>query len=98
MRGQQLPQYFFQHSIRFFQRVMVPKPDYAKTHRFKTRCSLSIAHSLLGMLAAVQFNYQFSLKADEINDVRRNRMLSPKLESAEVAILQMQPQPRFGVG
>ncbi len=98
MRGQQLPQYFFQHSMRFFQRVIVPKPDDPKTHRFKTRRSLGVAHHLLGMLAAVQFHYQFSLKADEINDVRRDRMLSPKLESAEVAILQMQPQPRFGVG
>ena len=98
MRGQQLPQYFFQHSIRLFQRVIVPKPDNAKPHRFKPSCSLSIAHSLLGMLAAVQFHDQFSLKADEVNDVRRDRMLSPKLESADVAILQMQPQPRFGVG
>ena len=98
MRGQQLPQYFFQHSIRLFQRVMVPKPDHPKTHRFQTGCSLSIVHNLLGMLAAVQFHDQFLLKADEINDVRRDRMLSPKLESAEVAILQMQPQPRFRVG
>ena len=98
MRGQQLPQYFFQHSIRLFQRIVIPKPDYAKPHRFKTRRSLGVARKLLGMLAAVQFHYQFSLKADEINDVRRDRMLSPKLESAEVAILQMQPQPQFGVG
>jgi hypothetical protein len=91
VRGQQLPQYFFQHSIRFFQRVMIPKSDYAKSHRFEPDCSLSIAHSLLGVLAAVQFYDQFSFKADEINDIRRYRMLSPKLESAEVAILQMQP-------
>ncbi len=70
MRGLQLPQYFFQHSIRFFQRVIVPKPDYVKAHQFKPSCSLSIAYSLLGMLATVQFHDQSSLKADEINDVR----------------------------
>jgi hypothetical protein len=98
VRGHQLPQYFFQHSIRSFQRVIVPKPNYAKPHRFETPCSFSIARSLLDMLAAIQLHYQFSFKADEINDVRRYRMLSPKLKSAEVAILQMQPQPQFGVG
>jgi hypothetical protein len=50
------------------------------------------------MLSPIQFHYQSLFKADEINDVRWNRMLSPKLESGEIAVFQMQPKPQFRVG
>ncbi len=50
------------------------------------------------MLSAIEFDDEPLFEADEIDDVRRNRMLSPKFESPEAAILQMQPYPRLGVG
>ena len=50
------------------------------------------------MLPAIEFHYQLSFNADEINDVWWDRMLSPKLESAEVAVFQLQPKPQFRVG
>ena len=93
VRGIQLPQNFLQHNVGLFQRGIIPKPDDPKTFRFKTSCSLGIADSLLGMLPAIQLHDQLSLKADEIYDVWWNRMLSPKLESAKVAIFQLQPEP-----
>ena len=98
MRGMQLTQNFLQHSVGLFQRVIIPKPDYPKAFRFKIRCSLGIARSLLRMLPAIKLYYQLLFKADEINDVWRDRMLSPKLESAEVAVFQSQPKPQFRVG
>ena len=98
MRGRQLTQNFLQYNICLFQRVIIPKPDYPKTFRFKTSCSFGVAGRLLGMLPAIEFHYQLFFKADEINDVRWNRMLSPKLESAEVAVFQPQPKPQFRVG
>ena len=98
MRGMQLTQNFFQHSIRSFQRIIIPKPDYPKAFRFKTSGSLGIARSLLRMLPAIKLYYQLLFKADEINDVWWNRMLSPKLESAEVAVFQLQPEPQLRVG
>ena len=98
MRGIQLTQNFLQHSVGLFQRVIIPEPDYPKAFRFKTSGSLGIAGSLLGMLPAIQFHYQLLSKADEINDVWWNRMLSPKLESAEVAVFQLQPEPQLRVG
>ncbi len=87
MRGMQSTQNFLQHSFGLFQHVIIPKPDYPKAFRFKISCSLGIAGNLLGMLSAIQFHYQILFEADEINDVWWNRMLSPKLESAEVAVL-----------
>ena len=98
MRGIQLPQNFLQHSVRLFQRGIIPKPDDPKAFRFKTHCSIGIAGSLLGMLPAIQFHYQLLFRADEINDVRWNRMLAPKLESTKVAVFQLQPEPHFRVG
>jgi len=50
------------------------------------------------MLSAIQLDYQLLYETDEINDIWRNRMLPSKLESAEVAVLQSQPQPQFCVG
>ena len=98
MRSLQLTKNFLEHDIGLFQCVIIPEPDYPKTLRFKISCSLAIANSLLGVLPAIQLHYQLLFQADEINDVRWNRMLAPKLESAEVAVLQMQPKPQFRVG
>ncbi len=98
MRGKQLTQNFFEYSIGLFQRLIVPEPNYPKTFRFKIRCSLCIASSPLGVLPAIEFYYQLLLKADKISDVRWNRMLSPKLEPAQIAVFQLQPEPQFRVG
>ena len=87
-----------QHDICLSQRVIVPKPDDPKAFRFKDGCSFCITRLLFGMLPAVELHDQLLFKADEIHDVRWNRMLPPKLESAEVAVFQMQPKPQFRIG
>ena len=97
MRGIQLTKNFLEYSIGSFQRIIIPKPDHPKSFRFKTSGSLAIASSLFRMLPAIQFHYQFLFEADEINDVRWNRMLPPKLESGEVAVFQLQPEAQFRV-
>ncbi len=98
MRGIQLTKNFLEYSIGTFQYVIIPKPDYPKSFRFKKSGSLGIAGSLFRMLPAIQFYYQLLFETDEINDVRWKRMLSPKLELAEVAILQVPPKAQFRVG
>jgi hypothetical protein len=94
----QLSKYFFQHSIGLLQCFIIPEADYPKAFRLKKNCSFGIARDLLCMLPAIQFHYQLLFDTDEINYVRWNRMLPPKLESAEVAVFQLQPQPQFRVG
>ena len=98
MRGRQLTQNFLQHSAGSFQCVIIPNPNYPKAFRFKTSRPLCIADSLIEVLSAIQLHYQLLFKADEINDVRWNRMLPPKLESAKVAVFQLQPEPHFRIG
>ncbi len=98
MRGRQLTQYFLEHRISLFQRIIIPKPDHPKALRLKICRPLGIAAGVLRMLPAVDFHYELLIKADKIGDVRRNRMLAPKLESAEVAVFQSQPKPQFRVG
>ena len=98
MRGLQVTKYFLEHNIRLLQRIIIPEPDYPKALRLETSCSPGIAINLFGVLPAIQFHYQLLFEADEINDVRRNRMLAPELESTEIAVFQMQPKPQFRVG
>ena len=94
----QLTQYFFQNSISLLQCVIIPEANYPKPLRFKTGGSFGIAVRLLEMLPTIQFHYDFPFKADEIHDVGWNRMLPPKLESAEITVFQVQPKPQFRVG
>ncbi len=98
MRGTQLSKYFFQHSIGLLQRYIIPESDYPKTLRLKKSCSFGIACGLFCMLSAIQLHNQLLFETDEINDVGWNRVLPPKLESAEVSVFQLQPQPQLRVG
>ena len=86
MRGIQLMQYFLQHSISLSKRIIIPESNHPETFRLKISSSFCVAGHLLDVLPTVQLHYQLLFKANEIRDVRWNRMLSPKLEAGEVAI------------
>ena len=83
MRGSQETQDFFQHDISLFQRVVrySQKAEVSKAMQL----ALPVQHS-----ASAEFHYQALPKNDEINDVQGNRRLSPKIESAKIAILKAQ--------
>jgi hypothetical protein len=49
------------------------------------------------MLASVNLDDQSCFNTNEVANVRRDRVLAPKLEAAELAISQEMPQPPFGV-
>jgi hypothetical protein len=98
VRGIQLSKYFFKHSICLLQYFIIPEANNPIPFRLKKSCSIGIACRLFRMLPAIQLNNQLLFETDEINDVWWNRVLPPKLESAEVAVLQLQPQPQFRVG
>jgi hypothetical protein len=51
-----------------------------------------------GVLAAINFDNQASLKGDEINNVSPDGCLSSKLDAFQVFAFQMKPKAIFGVG
>ena len=81
-----MTQNFFQNCIGVLQCIVIPKADYPKAFRLKISRSFGIAGSHLSMLPAIEFHYKLFSKADEINDIWWNRMLSSKFESAESTI------------
>ena len=98
MRGSQLTQNFIEHHICLLQSVVIPEPNHSKSFRFQISRPFGVAGKLGCMLSAVEFDDKPLFEADEVDDLRWNRMLSPKFESPAIAIFQMQPNPRFGVG
>ena len=50
------------------------------------------------MLAAIDFNDQFSLETYEVQDVLPEGDLSAKLDIVEPSITQQQPKLLFGIG
>ena len=91
MRGSQLAQDLFKHALSLSQGLVVPESDYTKPLGLQNGRPPGIVCGLLQMLAAIKFYDQSLLEADEVDRVRRNRVLSAKLESTEIAILQKVP-------
>jgi len=93
VRGMQLSQYFRQHGIGLLQGFIIPEAYYPKTFRLKICRSPGIVAHLLRMLPTIYLYDEHLLNTDKIDDVGWDRMLPTKLESTEVAIFQIYPQP-----
>ncbi len=50
-----------------------------------------------GMLPAIQFYDKPRVFAEEIDNIRRNRMLPPEFETGKLAVAQMLPQKLFSI-
>lgn len=49
------------------------------------------------MLPAVEFNNQPPLQANEVNNIRTKRYLTPKLEAAKTPIAKLAPNEPLGL-
>jgi len=49
------------------------------------------------MLTTIDLDSQLNFKTDEVNDVRLNKQLAPKLKTSQTARSQMTPQRAFDV-
>ena len=77
------------------QRVVVREPQNSPSLPLEIGVSLLIA--TVGVLSAVRFDNEFCLKAGEIHDVWRDRMLSPKT-APEPIVTKFSPQRAFHLG
>lgn len=57
-----------------------------------------ILRLLLLMLSAIEFDNQLAFGADEIGDVRPDRVLAAKLVAAQLTIPEVTPEQAFGIG
>ncbi|MGH7812998.1 MAG: hypothetical protein ACREQI_03240 [Candidatus Binataceae bacterium] len=83
----------FEHLLQTVQHLFVPKAQYPVAPILKPRGAAAVGplHRLLAMLAAVEFDYQARFKAEEIGDLRWDRMLAAELRSLELAVAQVRP-------
>jgi hypothetical protein len=79
-------QYPFKNAIYIINDVCIPKSQHQITCRFQARGSICITHSLLIMLAAVDFQNEFGFRAKEVRNEAIDRDLSLELPSGESAI------------
>lgn len=79
------------------QYVIVPKPQRPET----IRCEPSISRRIpcgIRMLAAIRFDDEPGLEAEEIRDIRPDWHLPPEFRPRKLAVAQDAPQPVFGIG
>jgi len=103
VRGKSFPLlYFFQnichYNFRRFQYVVVPVTQNTIAAFFQPGTSLFIVFHLVSMLTTIEFDDQFLFKADEVNNVNSDRMLSPELVRAHLTRAQMFPKKPLCVG
>jgi len=85
------------HASGVFDHVVVPKTDYPVALACQTAVS-DLVRRIVRMLSTVNFYNQPAFAADEIDDVRTDRLLAGKLEATEPPITQRQPQHPFHTG
>ena len=68
----------------FFNEIVIPKPQHFVAPRFQKLCPLFIPLAILrlAVLASVEFDNKSGLAAEEIGDVRSDRLLSAEFEFA----------------
>ncbi len=85
-----------QNAIAILDHLAVPKSEHAIALAFQENSARRIGVG--AMLAAIQFDDQPSLDADEIGDVpAADRMLLAKFEAGETAIAHGQPDDLFDI-
>jgi hypothetical protein len=88
----------FQYSFPVLEDIVVPEAQYGKACLFQLPRPPGIVLRRLGMLSSVQFDYELSFDAGEIEDAIAEGVLSAELGTVELPASQMSPKLAFGVG
>jgi hypothetical protein len=87
---QRFPDYFF-HSLDIAQDFTVPEAQNAKVLVFQPFIPLGIRGTLLRVLSSIELNDQSLFKADEVNYVLTQGLLSPEFVPIELPRANMVP-------
>ena len=80
------------------QDLVVPEPQDTIPAGRKNGTASLIADQLISMLTAIDLDDQSGIETDEIDDMRTDHLLPPKLESVQLTGSQVPPQQAFCVG
>jgi hypothetical protein len=96
---QRLPDQFFD-GVTLLPKFVIPKSNDLKAVLLQPISPSAIVFLLLrlGMLAAIEFQDQPSIEANEIGDEGAKRNLAPKFETGKAAVSQLGPKQAFAVG
>jgi hypothetical protein len=95
-RRQQPLQLLF-NGVPFLKHLMIPNTKHPKSLAVEPTRPFGVRFDLLRVLAAVKFEYQPSLQANEIDDVWSEYLLATELESADLPVPDSLPSARFRV-
>ena len=77
---------------------MVHESQHTETFRAQKRVALLIVRLSFQMLVSIELDDELRLEANEIGDVRPDKILPPEFISREFAIADMPPESSLGVG
>jgi hypothetical protein len=86
-----------QNPLPILQHLVVPGPEDFPPLAFQIGVS-GLVGKAFRVLRSVGFDNQFSANAKKVDDVRADRNLPAKLESAQATIAQETPQAKLGIG
>ena len=83
------------HAVEVLDHIDIPEPQHMITRRFQKRGPVGVRVHI--MLAAVQFDDQLGLDAEEIHHIAADRRLAAELGGFELAVAQRVPEAAFDV-
>ncbi len=92
--------YRIEHGIEMFDQLVVSKALDAKSGTPKKIRALFVRYHVhrSAVLASIELNDKFRFEADEIDNVRIDRLLPPKFHFLKSAVAERLPQPALDVG
>ena len=87
-----------QHPFKMFNDLIVPKTQHHKPVGAETGIPLPVIRCRFGMVPAIKFDHDFSLKRDEINDKGAYRLLPAELGASDLTFPEVLPEDAFHVG
>ena len=97
MRGREGVGDDLSHAIQIFQNIIVPEAKDTIAFAFEERRSRRISQTVR-MLAAVSFDDQPTLLANEVGNERPDRLLTTEFCSSQLAVAQHSPKHPFRIG
>jgi hypothetical protein len=83
-----------EHALDIAERIVVPNANCAVSEVAQHRVAFGVCN-IVGMLAAIHFDDDAQLAANEVDEIRSDRLLPRELETPELPIAKMSPKHKF---